>query len=154
MGIFICRQPNGLLCRFSMVVDTITDYNMTEEEYIEKFAEDARETARDIIKYHLAPYERIDEYFAPNNMTVEEFEKIKAEMAAEITPADKTEKEEYEIVDLGNGLYEKRKKQYIKIDVAKRIWKIAGLSPEHGNAVMDILGEEAYQKVMHLQKEE
>lgn len=35
MGAFIARQPNGLLCRFSSVVDCVTDYNMTEEEYIE-----------------------------------------------------------------------------------------------------------------------
>ena len=35
MGAFIARQPNGLLCRFSTVVDCITDYNMTEEEYIQ-----------------------------------------------------------------------------------------------------------------------
>lgn len=41
MGAFIARQPNGLLCRFSTVVDCITDYNMTEEEYIEMCAEKA-----------------------------------------------------------------------------------------------------------------
>lgn len=39
MGSFIARQPNGLLCRFSSVVDTITDYNLTDEEYIEMCAE-------------------------------------------------------------------------------------------------------------------
>lgn len=33
MGAFIARQPNGLLCRFSSVVDCITDYNMTTEEH-------------------------------------------------------------------------------------------------------------------------
>ena len=41
MGAFIARQPNGLLCRFSSVVDCITDYNMTEDEYIEMCAEKA-----------------------------------------------------------------------------------------------------------------
>lgn len=40
---FISRQPNGLLCRFSTVTDTITDYNMTDEEYIEVCAQKARE---------------------------------------------------------------------------------------------------------------
>ena len=39
MGAFIARQPNGMLCRFSSVVDCITDYNMTEDEYIEMCAE-------------------------------------------------------------------------------------------------------------------
>ena len=39
----------------------------------------------------------------------------------------------------------------IKIDVAKKIWEIASISPEHGNAVMDVIGEKAYQNVMRLQ---
>ena len=46
MGAFVVRQPNGLLCRFSTVVDTVTHYNMTEEDYIEMCAEKAREEAR------------------------------------------------------------------------------------------------------------
>lgn len=46
MGAFIARQPNGLLCRWSSIVDNITHYNMTEEEYIEYRAERAREDAR------------------------------------------------------------------------------------------------------------
>lgn len=80
MGAFICRQPNGKLCRFSSIVDCITDYNMTEEEYIEMKAEQAREDARNTIKYRLMPYSLIDEYFRPGNMSQEEFEKIKKEM--------------------------------------------------------------------------
>lgn len=80
MGAFICRQPNGKLCRFSTVVDSITDYNMTEEEYIEMKAEQAREDARNTIKYRLMPYSLIDEYFHPGNMSQEEFDKIKKEM--------------------------------------------------------------------------
>ncbi len=83
MGAFITRQPNGLLCRFSTVVDCITDYNMTEEEYIEMVAEKAREEARHTIKYHLKPFEWIDEYFHPGNMTQEEFDSIKEEMKKE-----------------------------------------------------------------------
>lgn len=56
MGSFICRQPNGLLCRFSTVVDCVTDYNMTDEEYIEMCAEMAREDARVTIKKNLKPF--------------------------------------------------------------------------------------------------
>lgn len=41
--------------------------------------------------------------------------------------------------------------QKIEINVAKEIWAIAGISPEHGNAVMDVIGEEAYKNVMKLQ---
>lgn len=33
MGAFVAKQPNGLYCRFSSVVGTITDYNMTEKDY-------------------------------------------------------------------------------------------------------------------------
>lgn len=41
----------------------------------------------------------------------------------------------------------------MKVEVAKEIWKIAGKSAAHGNAVMDVLGEDAYLNVMELQKE-
>ena len=40
-----------------------------------------------------------------------------------------------------------------QIEVAKLIWEIAGKSAEHGNAVMDVIGEDAYENVMKLQKE-
>ena len=40
-----------------------------------------------------------------------------------------------------------------KVEVAKLIWEIAGKSAEYGNAVMDLIGKEAYEKVMELQKE-
>lgn len=40
-----------------------------------------------------------------------------------------------------------------RIEVAKLIWEIAGKSTEYGNAVMDIIGEDAYENVMKLQKE-
>ena len=44
-------------------------------------------------------------------------------------------------------------KHITKVEVAKKIWEIAGISSEYGNAVMDVIGEEAYEKVMELQKE-
>ena len=80
MGAFVTRQPNGLLCRFSSIVDCPTHYNMTDEEYIEMCAEKAREEARDVLKNHLKPFEWLRDYFSPNNMTEEEFEKILKEM--------------------------------------------------------------------------
>ena len=43
---YIAKQPNGLLCRFSSMVDAVTHYNMTEEDYIELCAEQARKNAR------------------------------------------------------------------------------------------------------------
>ena len=87
MGAFIARQPNGLLCRFSSVVDCITDYNMTEEEYIEMCAEKARKEARDVLDHYMQPFELVDKRFYPNNMTTEEHKRIMKEMEK---PADKT----------------------------------------------------------------
>lgn len=40
----------------------------------------------------------------------------------------------------------------IKVMISKLIWKVAGISPEWGNRVMDILGYERYCKVMELQR--
>ena len=86
MGSFIARQPNGLLCRHSSVVDCITEYNRTEEDYIEMCAEKAREEARDNLqrKRFVKPYEWVIENFLPNNMSEEEFLRIRKEMGEEI----------------------------------------------------------------------
>lgn len=82
MGAFISRQPNGLLCRFSTVVDTVTHYNMTEEEYIEMCAEKAKKEARDVINNYLKPFESVKDYFVPTNMTEQKFEEILNEMGS------------------------------------------------------------------------
>lgn len=86
MGSFIARQPNGLLCRHSSVVDCITEYNMTEEEYIEMCAERAREDARINLrqKSFVKPYEWVIENFLPNHMSEEEFLQIRKQMGEEI----------------------------------------------------------------------
>lgn len=80
MAGFIAIQPKGLICRFSTVVDTVTHYNMTEEKYIEMCAERAKEEARDVLKNHVQPFDMVKEYFCPNNMTQEEFNRILGEM--------------------------------------------------------------------------
>lgn len=80
MGAFVTRQPNGLLCRFSSIVDCPTHYNMRDDEYIEMCAERAREEARDVLEKHLKPFEWLRDYFRADNMSQEEFEKILKEM--------------------------------------------------------------------------
>lgn len=80
MAGFITKQPNGLLCRFSSVVDCPTHWNMTEEDYIEYCAERAREEARFVLQHKLRPFEWLFEHFAPHNMTVEEFKKVVKDM--------------------------------------------------------------------------
>ena len=80
MGAFVARQPNGLYCRFSTVVDCPTHWNMTEEDYIEMCAEKAREEARFVLENYLRPFDWVEEYFYPNNMSKEEFEAVLRDM--------------------------------------------------------------------------
>ena len=81
MAGFVVRQPNGLLCRFSTIVDCPTHYNMTEEEYIAARSEcQTREESEDIIQHYIKPFTWLDDYFVPNNMTEEEFKDIKKKM--------------------------------------------------------------------------
>ena len=96
MGAFIARQPNGLLCRWSSVVDNITHYNMTEEEYIEYRAEKAREDVRFELEHNprfIRPFSEILEkrdkdlvlqclgaIENPEDYTAEEIEKAKTDM--------------------------------------------------------------------------
>ena len=81
MGAFIAKQPNGLYCRFSSVVDCPTHWNMTAEDYIEYCAEEAKGRARYELKHHVKPFNMIREQFTPMNMTEEEFVKLLIEMS-------------------------------------------------------------------------
>lgn len=76
MGAFIAKQPNGLYCRFSTIVDTLTHHNMTEDDYIEMCAEKARQEAKDVLESFLRPFEWVENGFVANNMTMEEFKEI------------------------------------------------------------------------------
>ena len=76
MGAFICKQPNGKYCRFSTVVDTITDWNMTEEDYIEMCKQKAEEEAKDVLKNHLKQFDMVKSYFYPTNMKEKQFKDI------------------------------------------------------------------------------
>ena len=59
---------------------------MTEEDYIEMCAERAREEARINLRQEsfVKPYEWVIESFCPNNMSDEEFFRIRKEMGEEI----------------------------------------------------------------------
>lgn len=83
MGAFISKQPNGLYCRFSTVVDTVTAWNMTEEDYIEMCVERARKEAKEVLKDYVRPFQNVKDRFYPNNNTIEEFEQILHEMGDE-----------------------------------------------------------------------
>ena len=77
---YIVRQPNGKLCRFSTICDCPTDWNMTDDEYVELCAQKAREEARETIRKARRTIEDMIEDFRPNNMTNQEFEMILKEM--------------------------------------------------------------------------
>ena len=83
---FIARQPNGLYCRFSTIVDCITDYNMSFDDYVKIIMErgyskpKAEAVAKYIIKNHLHTFSEIIESFVPNNMTEKEFSYILSNM--------------------------------------------------------------------------
>lgn len=81
---FIARQPNGLLCRHSSVVDCVTDYNMTDKECIDLQAQRAKERAerdtRIILEKYLQGIEEVKESFIPNNMSKKNFNKILKDM--------------------------------------------------------------------------
>ena len=92
MGSFIARQPNGLICRFSTVVDAITHYNMTDEEYIEMCAEKAREEAREVLQDYIRPFEKVKKNFRPYNCTIDEFKTQLKEMGDENGLTEEEEK--------------------------------------------------------------
>lgn len=84
MGAFIVKQPNGKYARFSTITDCITDYNMTEEDYINLRVEKAREEAKDTLENYTRPFDWIFEYFCPNNLSYPSFiEQLKAMGATE-----------------------------------------------------------------------
>ena len=85
MSAFICKQPNGLYCRFSTVVDCPTDWNLTAEDYIELCAEQAREEAKRVLENHVYPFGCVVGNFYPHNMTLDEYEKFLKEVGYENT---------------------------------------------------------------------
>lgn len=78
MAAFIAKQPNGLYCRFSNVVDCLTHWNMTKKDYLNNITGTVhtREDGEDILENFLMPFSEVIERFVPNNMTQKEFEEI------------------------------------------------------------------------------
>lgn len=86
MASFIARQPNGLYCRFSTITDCPTNWNMTEQDYIELCKKKAEEEAKDTLKNYLAKFENVKDKFRPNNMTEKEFEQFLKEVSEPYKP--------------------------------------------------------------------
>lgn len=88
MAGFVAKQPNGLYCRFSTVVDCPTDWNMTAEDYIELCKRKAEKEAKEVLEGYLQPFEMVKERFYPNNMTEEAFESFLIDVG-DTTPTPK-----------------------------------------------------------------
>lgn len=73
----VIKQPNGLYCTYSTVVDAVTHWNMTEEEYIklcaEKSAEAARNDAKKRLKNNLTSFDMLLKELNSNDITVRQF---------------------------------------------------------------------------------
>ena len=80
MGSYIARQPNGLLCRHSTVVDCVTHWNMTDEDYIKM----RPETAREVLADYMQPYQNVIDDFRPQNMTNKEFKELRKIMEEKV----------------------------------------------------------------------
>lgn len=87
MSGMIAKQPNGLYCRISTVVDAPTHWNMTEQDYIDMCVDKAKKDA----KYVLANYcYKFDDalarvrYGKDTNMTTEEYEQFLKECNTEV----------------------------------------------------------------------
>lgn len=90
MGAIFYKQPNGRYCRYSTVVDCVTDYNMSKYDIIKLFVEDAIDNAEKFIndEKNFHKFEELTEKYenlAPDEeplggMTVNEFENLKKQM--------------------------------------------------------------------------
>ena len=90
MGAIFYKQPNGRYCRYSTVVDCVTDYNMSKYDIIKLFVEDAIDHAEKFIndEKNFNKFEELTEKYEDlgpdeeplGEMTVEEFESIRKRM--------------------------------------------------------------------------
>lgn len=82
----ICKQPNGLYCRYSTIVDCPTHINMTFDDYVKLIMSrgyqewKAREEAEDVINNYLYDFEETMSHFIPNNMSKKEFKEVLEKM--------------------------------------------------------------------------
>lgn len=78
MGAFIAKQPNGLYCRFSSVVDCPTHWNLTREDYLNNVTGTVRnkDEGELILTDNVYPFSAVIERFVPNNMTQKRFDEL------------------------------------------------------------------------------
>ena len=57
MPSFIAKQPNGLYCRYSTIVDGFTHTDMTKHDYIMSCMKKAKLEAEEVLEKYLVDYE-------------------------------------------------------------------------------------------------
>lgn len=102
MSGFIARQPNGLLCRFSSIVDAPTHWNMTAADYADYCASVAREEAYRTVMFRTKPFDWIDEYFRPGEMTKRQYKQFIKECNE--PPVKKPEEREISISEVKEAI--------------------------------------------------
>lgn len=80
---FIAKQPNGLYCRFSTVVDCPTHINMTKEDYLNNVTGTVlnREEGEKVLKRYLQPFKEVIDRYTPLNMTRNDFRHLLEKMS-------------------------------------------------------------------------
>lgn len=75
---FIAKQPNGKYCRFSSVVDSVTHYNFTKEQYIDGITNTTcgRENRIRIMERNIQPFSQVIESCKLGFDTAEELEEL------------------------------------------------------------------------------
>ena len=57
MATQIIRQPNGLYCLFSSIVDNITHYDLSEEDIVDILTLEQRELIKQQVSFHIKSLE-------------------------------------------------------------------------------------------------
>lgn len=79
MSGIVAKQPNGLYCRISTIIDAPTHFNMTKQDYINLCVERAKREAKSVLENYYYDFERALSYinYGDNtNMTNEEYEEF------------------------------------------------------------------------------
>lgn len=78
MSGIIAKQPNGLYCRISTIIDTPTHFNMTKQDYIDLCVEEAKREAESLLEicYDFDRALSYINYGDNTNMTNEEYKQF------------------------------------------------------------------------------
>lgn len=79
MAGIIAKQPNGLYCRISTIIDAPTHSNMTKQDYIDLCVERAKKEAESVLENYCYDFDKALTYinYGDNtNMTNEEYKQF------------------------------------------------------------------------------